>query len=91
MNLPGILANLYILIKQPSNPTDFIITPLSYMRKERHREVKYLAQGHTASMQQRWYLKGRNLAPESLSNHYIVLRKVEAHIICCSPPKNPQR
>lgn len=91
MNMPGILAILYILIKQPSNPTDFIITLLSYMRKQRHREVKYLAQGHTASMQQRWYLKERNLAPESLSNHYIVLHKVEAHIICCSPPKKPQR
>lgn len=67
-----------------SNPVGFIIIPPSYMRKQKRREVKYLAQGHTASKQQSWYLKGGNLAPEFLSSH----SEVGAHTIC--PPKIPE-
>lgn len=52
---------------------EFIIIPLSHMRKQRHRKVKYLAQGHTANKQQSWYLKAGNLSSEPLSNHYTVL------------------
>lgn len=45
---------------------DFINIPFSHIRKQRHREVKHLAQGHTANKQQSWYVKVGNLASESL-------------------------
>lgn len=66
---------------------EFINIPLSHIRKQRHREVKHLAQGHTANKQQGWYVKLGNLAPESLQSHYTVLHTAEAHIIY---PENPE-